>query len=40
VRARIKELAGRHDLKRDGIVIYEIKNSRKVILGTSIKFIK
>jgi hypothetical protein len=40
VRARIKELAERHDLKRDSIVIYEIKSSRKVVLGTSIKVIK
>jgi hypothetical protein len=40
VRARIKELAERHDLKRDSIKIYEIKNTRKVVLGTSIKFTK
>jgi hypothetical protein len=40
VRTRIKELAERHDLKRDSIKVYEIKNVRAVKLGTSIKFIK
>jgi hypothetical protein len=40
VRARIKELAERADLKRDSIKVYEIKNVRAVKLGTSIKFTK
>lgn len=40
VRARIKELAEKSDLKRDSIKVYEIKNVRAVKLGTSIKFTK
>lgn len=40
VRARIKDLAERRDLKRDSIKVYEIKNVRAVKLGTSIKFTK
>lgn len=39
-RKRIAELAERRDLKRDSLVLYEIKNTRKVVLGTSIKFTK
>jgi hypothetical protein len=40
VRTRIAELAQMPNLKRDSIVVFEIKNARKVQLGTSIKFTK
>lgn len=40
VRSRITEIAGSADLRRDSILVHEIKSTRRVVLGTSIKFIK